>query len=196
MQSPNFKSKTEARAWALQRRAALSPAEHRAISDAAIQILLNSAAFSVADTLLCYVGVKGGELDTEPLVRAAIERGMNVLVPMCRPGGLMVWSRLQRLEELEMTSKGILEPAAAWVRLEEPHEGLCIVPGLCFRRDGHRIGFGAGYYDRFLCHFRGDTVALTPECLLGVEFPVASHDIPVASMVTESGMYRAAPTSV
>ncbi len=189
MHPPTFSTKAEARAWGLQRRAAISAAEREAIGAKAIARLVGSRLFLQADELLTYVGSKGTELDTRPLIDEAIALGKTVLVPVTRPGGVMLWSRLERLSDLEKTSRGILEPRPTSISWVTPAGGLCVVPGVCFRHDGHRIGFGGGYYDRFLDTFAGSAIALAPEALFGVNFPVEAHDRPVTVVLTEAGAH-------
>jgi 5-formyltetrahydrofolate cyclo-ligase len=191
MHPPTFSTKAEARAWGLQRRAAIPAAEREGIGAKAIARLIGSPLFSQADALLTYVGSKGTELDTRPLIDEAIALGKTVLVPVTRPGGVMLWSRLERLSDLEMTSRGILEPRPTSISWVKPAGGLCVVPGVCFRHDGHRIGFGGGYYDRFLDSFAGNAIALAPEALFGVDFPVEAHDRPVSVVFTETGAHAA-----
>lgn len=190
MHTPTFLSKSEARAWALQHRAAISETERGVIGRSSIARLVESPLFSQAKTILTYVGSKGTELETGPLIAMALAAGKMVLVPVTRPGGVMLWSRLERLTDLEMSTRGILEPRANSISWETPGDGLCVVPGVCFRHDGHRIGFGGGYYDRFLDTFTGSTAALAPEALFGVDFPVETHDRPVSVVFTEAGAHR------
>ena len=189
MHPPTFLTKAEARTWGLQRRAAIPAAEREAIRAMSTARLVASPLFARVETLLTYVGSKGSELDTRPLIEGAIADGKTVLVPIAWPGGIMLWSQLERLSDLEMTSRGILEPRPESVVLAVPAGGLCIVPGVCFRRDGHRIGFGAGYYDRFLSNFQGTAVALAPEALFGVDFPVEPHDRAVSAVFTEAAVH-------
>lgn len=191
MDFPDFLTKQAARDWALQQRAAIPPTERRIIGERAIQHLLRTPGFDRAEALLTYVGSKDSELDTLPLIEAALALGKTVLVPITRARGVMVWSRLEDITVLRMTPLGLLEPQADAVRLVAPDGGLCIVPGLGFRGDGHRVGFGGGYYDRFLSSFRGDTAALVPETLFGMSFPIEPHDQAVDAVVTELGVHRA-----
>jgi 5-formyltetrahydrofolate cyclo-ligase len=186
MHPVSFQTKAEARAWGLCLRDQIPPAELRAISAAATRRLVESCEYAQAETLLCYVGSKGSELDTKPLLQIALAARKQVLVPITRPGGAMYWSRLKRLSDLEFTPRGILEPYTDSIDLVAADGGLCVVPGVCFRSDGHRIGFGGGYYDRFLSHYEGDAVALAPEALFGVAFPVERHDRTVSVVFTEA----------
>lgn len=181
----SFPTKAEARTWALQQRHALGPAESRAWSQRIVERLIASECYRAADTLLTYVGALPGELDTRPLIEAALADRKTVFVPLAGPEGRMNWSRLMQLADLEPTRRGLLEPREDAHAIATPSTGLCIVPGVCFRRDGHRIGYGAGYYDRFLEHFGGVAVALTPAAFYGVGFPVEPHDQPVSAILTE-----------
>jgi 5-formyltetrahydrofolate cyclo-ligase len=189
MHTPTFQTKAEARAWGLSRRGQSPPAELNAISAAATRRLVESRLFAQAATMLCYVGSKGSELDTKPLIERALAARKRVLVPITRPGGVMLWSSLTSLSDLEMTPRGILEPRPEAIDLVEHDGGLCIVPGVCFSRNGHRIGFGGGYYDRFLDSFAGTAVALAPEALFGVDIPVEAHDQAISAVFTEAAVH-------
>jgi len=189
MSLASFDTKDEARAWARQRRQALAQVEGTRLGDAITDRLLTLPAYREAATVLTYIGSMPGELDTRPLIEAALASGKRVLVPITLPLGRMAWSCLERIEDLVRSRRGILEPPPSLRRLVAPSAELCVVPGLCFSRVGHRIGFGAGYYDRFLDQFDGESVGLSPEALFGVEFPAEPHDRRVHSVITEQGIH-------
>ena len=193
MHPPIFHSKNDARAWSVAFRASMTPAQRTTIGARITERLTASPQFSETQTVLAYVGAKDGELDTRPLIECALEAGKKVLVPITKPRGVMLWSRLGSLADLVSTPRGLQEPHASAIALAQPASGLCIVPGLCFRHDGHRIGFGAGYYDRFLATFAGAAIALAPDALTGVQFPIEPHDQPVSAIFTESTEYAAEP---
>src|SRR5699024_8900956 len=73
-------------------------------------------------------------------------------------------------------------------KIEKQQIDLMIVPGLIYNESGYRIGFGGGYYDRFLSDFSHATLALLHSDQLVSSFPVEKFDIPVAFLVTEEGM--------
>lgn len=196
MPSTIFSSKGEARIWGLRMREAMPLDQLDTVSARCIGRLLAMPEFAHAATLLTYVGSKPGELQTRALIERSIGLGKSVLVPITRARGIMEWSRLARYEDLVMSSRGILEPRPDAVALADPTHGLCVVPGLCFHENGHRIGFGGGYYDRFLATFVGTSIALAPEALCHVAFPVEPHDQPVSLIITENGCYATgSPTS-
>lgn len=193
MHPPIFHSKNDARAWCAAFRASMTTAQRTNIGARITERLTASPQFCDTQTILAYVGAKDGELDTRPLIECALEAGKKVLVPITKPRGVMLWSRLGSLADLAGTPRGLLEPHTTAISLAQPASGLCIVPGLCFRCDGHRIGFGAGYYDRFLATFTGAAIALAPDALTGVLFPIEPHDQPVSVIYTESATYAAEP---
>jgi len=190
-----FSNKADARAFGLRLRKSWTPTQHRAMGDAMIRRLLSSAMYLEAATVLTYLGTKSGEVDTLALVEAAWKDGKTVLVPLTRSGGQMDWALLAPETALVRTSLGLLEPQPDATRCVAPAGGLCLVPGVCFRADGHRVGFGGGYFDRFLATFPGKPVAMCPDALYGVVFPVESHDVPVSAVFTESAHYDTAGTT-
>lgn len=67
---------------------------------------------------------------------------------------------------------------------------LVIVPGLLYNRAGYRVGFGGGYYDRFLKDYRGYTISLAFSFQLIDHLPHEEYDIPVGKMITEKEIIR------
>lgn len=188
-----FATKREARAFARGVRRAWSPEVIQTLSASITRNLQATHCWQNADTILTYVGALPGELDTRPLIAAALKEGRRVFVPRTRPAGVMHWSPVARLDALVRTERGLLEPPGDAMERESPPAGLCIVPGMLFRADGHRIGLGGGYYDRFLRRHAGPAAGLCPSACFGHDFPVEAHDSPVAWIVTEGGAYPAAP---
>lgn len=158
--------KAALRALLRQRREALSAAEAARCDAAITQNLLAWPVFQQAKTLLTYVSV-GGEADTFALMEAALAQGKAVAVPRCLSEHRMVFCRISGAEDLAAGAYGIPEPAPHCPPAERDPSALCLVPGLAFDRAGNRIGYGGGYYDRFLADFEGVTVGLVrPDFLL------------------------------
>jgi 5-formyltetrahydrofolate cyclo-ligase len=67
---------------------------------------------------------------------------------------------------------------------------LALVPGLAFDRQGRRLGYGGGYFDRFLRDFTGISVGVIFQALLLDHLPIGEHDVPVKWIVTENGIYH------
>ena len=146
-----------------------------------------------AKALLCYVSV-GEEPDTRSLLAHAWASGKQVYVPVCRPGGRLTFHRVTGWEDLSPAPFGLLEPDPARCPAWAPEPGaLCVVPGLAFDGSGHRLGYGKGYYDRFLAEFEGTTIGLCYGELLLPALPREAHDRPVQLLVTEDGLVRPRP---
>ncbi|WP_066312209.1 5-formyltetrahydrofolate cyclo-ligase [Bacillus sp. FJAT-29814] len=126
------------------------------------------------------------EVDTYPIIRKAWESGKRVVVPKCDPKEKVLSFRtLTDFSQLESVYFGLLEPIIEETTEMDPKEiDLLIVPGLAFTREGYRLGFGGGYYDRFLLDFTGKTISLAfPEQMIP-RFPIEKFDIPVSKIIT------------
>ncbi len=163
--------KRELRARMKTARASLS-ARERERADAAIrERLLSLDAWRGARTVYSYLSF-GFEVDTTGVVEAAWAEGKVVALPRCVPGERRLeWFRVESLDGLVRSPLGMLEPSrdeALMIPSAGDASSLAIVPGLAFDREGHRLGYGGGYYDVFLAGFRGSSVGLCrPGSLLG-----------------------------
>ena len=88
---------------------------------------------------------------------------------------------------------GMAEPAADLPVIPSGEVQLALVPGLAFDRMGRRLGYGGGYFDRFLGDFSGASLGVTFQALLLDQVPCGEHDVPVGWMVTEAGLWSANP---
>lgn len=117
--------------------------------------------------------------------------GKSVAVPRCISADKTLrFYEIGSFDELEPGFKDILEPAKGAGRLVGPAEmvgSVCLVPALVYDADGHRIGYGGGYYDRFLSFYPGDKLGLARTTQLSSNpLPHEDHDVPVDAIVTES----------
>ncbi len=183
--------KTRLRRQYLDVRRALSAEAWARGSEAVRRRLEAWPSYAQTRALLTYVSSKDNEVDTLAILRDALARGVEVLVPvMGREPGQMAWSRLLDLDALAPARFGVLEPMPAAQRLTTPPEdALCLVPGVAFTREGDRIGYGGGYYDRFLSSFPGETVGLAFDVQLADWIPVGRHDQPVRRVCAESAWH-------
>lgn len=136
-------------------------------------------------SLLLYYGV-GREPDTRPLLEALLSRGKLLALPRCLPDGRMEARRYPGQDRLVPNSFGIPEPQEDCPVLPREELSLVLVPGLCFDERGFRLGHGGGYYDRYLDHFGGLTVALCRDRHLFPALPAEEHDRPVHRILTET----------
>ncbi len=143
--------KKQIRRRVLARRDALTSQEQRRATCLITERLLGHQWFYRARSLLCYVSY-GSELDTRELIREALRLGKEVYVPKVGEGRRMDFFRVGALEELQPGFHGILEPpdTARIYGGEGAERTLMLMPGVAFDLYGNRLGYGGGYYDRYL----------------------------------------------
>jgi 5-formyltetrahydrofolate cyclo-ligase len=131
------------------------------------------------------------EVDTYQIIRTAWAEGKKVVVPKClAKEKLLDFRILKHFNQLESVYFGLLEPITAETEpIEKKEIGLLIVPGLAFTKEGYRMGVGGGYYDRFLQHYQGSTIALAFKEQMLSEVPIEEHDIPVGKIITNEGSF-------
>ncbi|MFB6465812.1 5-formyltetrahydrofolate cyclo-ligase [Cytobacillus sp. Hz8] len=132
------------------------------------------------------------EVDTYKIISRAWKDGKKIVVPKCNPRErTMIFREIQSFDQLEMVYYGLLEPIVEKTRAVEKKEiELLIVPGLGFTPDGGRLGFGGGFYDRFLQDFRNPLLALAFEEQIVSQIPMESHDIRIPKIITEKGYVK------
>ena len=132
------------------------------------------------------------EVDTFAIIDRAFSDGKTVAVPKCRDkNGQMDFYYIESRDSLKAGAFSIMEPdEEKCEKVTELSEGLCIVPGLCFDLQGYRIGFGKGYYDRFLNVFGGTTVGLCYSRCIEKELPKGIFDKSVDIIITEKYINR------
>ena len=167
-------------------RRALSPDEWLLSSQRAQQNLIALGEYNRAECIALYAAAQN-EIDTRLIVLGAFSAGKRVLYPaVC--GHHMVLRQVEALEQLSEGCFGILEPCSTGVDHQADEADLIVVPGVAFDRSGHRIGYGKGFYDRFLQH-PGRKAVLVGLChdfqLIDGDLPVDRHDIRMDKIVTE-----------
>lgn len=161
--------------------------EQKAVADRKIKSkLLNLWLLRNAKTVLVYVSTEI-EVDTRELINELFLRGVTVAVPKCEDGnGNMSFYKISSFDELEKGFFGVLEPKLSHCeKLTEFSDSVCIVPAFMFDKKGFRLGYGKGYYDRFLANFPGTALGI---CYNGEVCDRLYHgrfDRPVDMIVTD-----------
>ncbi len=139
--------------------------------------------FQTAKHILVYLS-KEDEVGTHQGVQGLLHEGKKLYAPKLEDGHLFVYP-LERWDDLKEGAFGILEPQSPFPTL--PGElDLILVPGLGFCKNGHRIGYGKGHYDRFLKNCDAIKIGLAfHEQILDNEIPFEDHDIAVDFIVTD-----------
>ena len=150
------------------------------------QKLLDSEMYKACDDLLVYVSF-GIEVDTLEIIRQALAE-KNVYCPRCVEGtNIMEFYKVSSFADLQQGSYGILEPQTNSDTLNGfGKNALCVVPALSYDKKGYRLGFGKGYYDRFLSGFDGVSVGICYDNCLIDELPSDKFDICVDHLITEN----------
>ena len=139
-------------------------------------------------TIYTYISYRQ-EADTRALILRLWERGLPVAAPRIN-GQEMAFYQIRSREDIRPGYKGIPEPGEN-CRLVEDEPGLVVVPGAVFDPRGYRIGYGGGYYDRFLeQHPCLGTLGLAYGFQVVECVPAQEFDRPVKAVLTESGLIR------
>jgi 5-formyltetrahydrofolate cyclo-ligase len=132
------------------------------------------------------------EADTWQIIRKAWEEGKRVAVPKCLPKTKeLVFRSLERFSDLESVYYGLWEPIEEKTE-EIPGEKIdtLIVPGVAYIKNGYRLGFGGGYYDRYLESYKGNTLSLAFDFQVIKSLPVEDHDRPVEMIITDEQVWK------
>ena len=144
------------------------------------QRFIQLPAFQEAQTLATYLSM-GHEFSTASLIQAALQSGKRVCVPRTYPQGRMEFVEYDR-NILEKTRFGLLEPNETGKVVDQSEIDLIHVPGVVFQSKGYRIGYGGGYYDRYLADFTGKTVSTIYSIQQG-EFQPNAFDVAVQEVL-------------
>jgi len=163
------------------------PDDYIVASDSSLFFQVTSLVeFRDARNIMLYHSVKR-EPDTIRIAETAFSMGKNVSFPYCLKGGLMQARTVLRLDDLIPAVLGIPAPPDSAELIEPDELELIIVPAITYDKAGYRLGYGGGYYDRYLARTRAFTVGLARARLVKDELPREPHDIAVKLLVTESG---------
>lgn len=172
----------------LAAREALSEQERSVLDDRITQKLLATSEYAEATTVLTYVSVSS-EVSTRMIIESALRDGKTVAVPRCLPGHCLEFVAIVSLEQLVAAPFNLLEPAKELpaVTEDQKNNSICIVPALLVDTKGYRLGYGAGFYDRFLSTYPGKKICLAyQQSLSRTTLPHTAFDVAVDVVITES----------
>lgn len=187
-----YKKKDILRKSCLEQRNSLGGRELRERSSNIFNNLKNMDEFKKSRYIMCYMSF-GNEVDTSELIKECLELGKRVAIPLIEDldgtGKKISPCEISDMESnFEKGTYGILEPKKETARRIDPQViDLVIVPGVAFDIKKNRIGYGAGYYDRFLKKVEKDCVkiAVAFELQIVDEIPYEDHDLPMDMIITE-----------
>lgn len=165
-------------------------AEYCRQSDSAIFSLVTELnEFKQADVIFCFVGT-AEEVDTMPLIQEAWRQGKRVGVPLCVHKGIMEVRQIFERADLQAGFYDILEPRRDMPLIAPEEIELAIVPCLSCSHDGKRLGYGGGYYDRYLVNVREPRAVVCREQLMRNDIPVDEYDLRMDMVISEEGVWR------
>ena len=176
--------KAELRKQVLHEMKALSQEQKQAMDRVLTERFLQHPFYQEVKTIATYLSFPH-EFQTQELIKRMLKDGKKVLIPKTYPKGRMEFV-VYDPKQLAKTSFGLLEPQGDLEVVERSQIDLIHVPGLAFTREGYRIGYGGGYYDRYLEHFAGHTMSTIYPCQVQ-EFNSENHDIPVQEVLIDEG---------
>ena len=177
------------RAETLHRREALTSEERTRLSQRIVDATVHWIQRERFDSVMLYLNMRS-EVETTVLLEGLLNSGKQVCAPVVDTEQLeLIPRRIQNLKtELVRHPYGMLEPGEACSIFPIEHLQLIVVPGIAFDRNGYRLGYGKGFYDRFLTKCP-DAVAIGLAYriqLVEDTFPQA-WDVPVQHIFTETG---------
>lgn len=188
MTMPN-QLKATLRKICLAKRDGLTVQERRAGSRLIGERLAQTDAYLGARTIGFYCAF-GSEVETWAMMRAAFAAGRRVFLPTIDPGTkLMTFSEHDgNIDNLVCNFFGIQEPQGPPGDSRELD--LIVVPGVAFDPQGRRLGYGAGYYDRFLKGISAPTIGVAFANQIAEAIPLGENDVPVDFVVTENDLFQ------
>ncbi len=180
-------TKKEIRAMIREKKKALSPEEIRDVSLKLCEIFTRQPFYKEAKVIYPYLAYNQ-EIVTTPLIVRAWMDGKEVAVPKCYEENRMEFHRINSFDEVELGYMDIPEPKGG--EIVDDKEVLILMPGVAFDREFNRIGYGGGYYDRYLdrkqdCRFTKVAFAYDFQVLDHIE--TEAHDYKVDALITTEG---------
>ncbi len=171
----------------LDKRKNLSEKSHKDYSKTIINNIIESDFYRKAKIIMCFISF-GNEVDTHDFIKYSLDNNKEIAVPITFPENRELKpSLLKSFDELEPGFYDILTPKEEFIRFIDPNDlDLIIVPGVVFDRNGYRVGYGGGYYDRFLAKLPGvPRLAISFDLQIIDQVPREDFDIPVDYIYTE-----------
>lgn len=189
-----YESKKQLRQKVLARAAKLEADYKKKSSRAITELLLTMEEFQKAKTVFCFVG-RRNEVDTRDIIALCFEQGKTVAVPLVISKGVMEAKEIKSLDSLEIGINNILEPPASARTLDKSEIDFGIIPCVTCSHKGDRLGFGGGFYDRYMRDSDFTRACVCYEKLTEEDIPMSRYDLKVDYLITEIGILSFKETS-
>ena len=160
------------------------------IKDADRQIcehILESDLYKDAGTIFTFITMNR-EIDVKPIVAQALRDKKIVCGPKCYGDGIMEAFQINDFDDIIAGTADVPEPKDGCIQIQKDDIDLILVPCLAADTGGYRLGYGGGYYDKYLESYSGHTLLLCREKQMVKEIPVEPFDIPTEFYVTETSL--------
>lgn len=141
-------------------------------------------AYRTAGTIACYYSI-GSEVKTHGILQEILSDGKTLALPRVEGDGL-VFCNVKKFEDLEKGEFGIMEPKQNCQPVTK--FDVIVVPAIAMTRAGQRLGYGRGFYDRFLIGKKPVTIALVYSKTVLKNIPSSKSDVTIQWVVTEDGV--------
>jgi len=193
------KQKSDLRNELLERRRSILPEKREDWDKKIANVFLNSISYRFCDIVLIYVSTKD-EVSTSLIIEKSLINKKIVACPISNPGdNTLSFKTINSPDELNAGSYNILEPPktnadfrdlfdAALEQKKRPPLAVCVIPCLSYDSSGYRMGYGKGYYDRFLPSFDGTKIGLCYSDFKAGNLPKGKYDVKLDVIITEKGV--------
>ena len=170
----------------LAERSKIGKKDHRDKGESIINRFKSSDLYKNAKMIMIYISF-GTEIHNHEFIKDALAEGKEIVVPVTfHSPRMMKPSQIYSFDDLEPGYYNILSPKEEHISyVDKSQIDVIIVPGAVFDKEGYRIGYGGGYYDRFLADFKKPKVSFAFEMQLRDEVPKEDFDVPVDYIITE-----------
>jgi len=180
--------KEKLRLWVKEKQKQLSDSYCKKADKIICERILRMEAYQKAETVFCFVGTEQ-EICTQSILEDSWKKKKHITVPRCAEEGIMHAYEIFSDHDLEKGHYGIYEPKENCSLFLPEEIDFAIIPCLSCDKQGHRLGHGKGYYDRYLRGQRFKTAVLCRQQLLVAQVPIDRYDCSVDWVVTEEGVY-------
>ncbi|MFJ8527893.1 5-formyltetrahydrofolate cyclo-ligase [Bacillus sp. NPDC094106] len=178
--------KVRLRKQILEHMNSLSKEQYKTLSEQIVFSLYEQREWKEAETIGITLSMEH-EVNTYIIIEKAWQEGKKVVVPKCnRKTRTMTFRQIVNFDQLETVYMNLREPIPVLTKEVEANEiDLLVVPGVAYTRRGERIGYGGGYYDRYLVRYKGKTLSLAFDFQIVNDIPTEPFDQNVQKIITE-----------
>lgn len=177
-------TKKELRKELIEQRKNLSSDYRHTADNIIIHKIIESKAYQEAHIIFCFVSMED-EINTKPIIEHALSTGKCVAVPKCIEKGIMHAYQITSFDDLGNGKYGILEPKKHCQLIKASDIDFAIVPCLSCNSEGYRIGYGGGYYDRYLSNLSCETAVVCYCEMMRENIPVEAFDVKIDILITD-----------